>query len=65
MSKAPEQRPYKKFEMLKAMKETTSVKFEMGKSSKPPVTKKFEMLGNKAARPQTGFLKTMEIKTCH
>ena len=54
----------KKFEMLKAQKEPSTTKFFMGKSNTPTTTKRFEMLGNKAAGPRTGFLKTMEIKTC-
>ena len=54
----------KKFEMLKAQKEPSTGKFFMGKSNPTSPTKRFEMLGNKAAGPRTGFLKTMEIKTC-
>ena len=54
----------KKFEMLKAQKEPSRTKFFMGVSSKPAPTGKFEMLGNKTAGPRTGFLKTMEMKTC-
>lgn len=65
MSNAPQKQLIpKKFEMLSAMKERTSIKFEMGKSSHQATPKKFEMLGNKAARPQTGFLNTKERKTC-
>ncbi len=54
----------KKFEMLKAQKEPSTSKFFMGKSNPLSATKRFEMLGNKAVGPRTGFLKTMEIKTC-
>ncbi len=54
----------KKFEMLKAQKEPRTAKFFMGVSSIKAPTGKFEMLGNKAAGPRTGFLKTMEMKTC-
>ena len=64
MPKAPSQSAPRKFEMLKAMKQPATTKFVMGKASKPSATRKFEMLGNKAAGPQTGFLKTMEMKTC-
>ena len=64
MSKAPKSSIPKKFEMLTAMKERTSTKFVMGKSARHAEPKKFEMLGNKAARPQTGFLNTMERKPC-
>ena len=54
----------KKFEMLKAQKEPGTTKFFMGNANAPQATRKFEMLGNKAAGPRTGFLKTMEMKTC-
>ena len=54
----------KKFEMLKAQKEPRTAKFFMGVSSSKAPTGKFEMLGNKTAGPRTGFLKTMEMKTC-
>ena len=64
MSRAPKQTIPQKFEMLTAMKPRMRSKFEMGKSTKHAEPKKFEMLGNKAAGPSTGFLKTMEMKTC-
>lgn len=64
MPKAPTQSAPKKFEMLKAMKQPATTKFVMGKASKPTGNRKFEMLGNKAAGPRTGFLQTMEMKTC-
>ena len=54
MLKVTKQLIPKKFEMLKAQKQPSTTKFFMGKKA-PLETKKFEMLGNKAARPLTGF----------
>ena len=54
----------KKFEMLKAQKEPSTLNFEMGKSSRPAESQGFNMLGKKGAGNLTSFLKTKELKTC-